>query len=185
MKKMLLLAGFAGMVAANAEAVNVTPYVGLDAGYAMVDGNTDTNGALSTKNWSLSGVIGGRTDHFGLEAFYMNSLRQHKSVAEEGGQEHLNTRISGYGVDLLGFQQLGCSGRWELVGSAGLAQYKLKMNFADGGSSDTGYAQRLGAGLQYAASEKVTVRAMYHHSWMNKSYIDSMDEFTIGIRYAL
>lgn len=172
MKKTLLLAGLAGMVAANAEAIDVTPYAGLDAGYAMVDGNTDTNGELSTKNWSLAGVLGARTDHFGLEAFYMNSLRQHKAG------DH--TRISGYGVDLLGFQQLGCSGRWELVGAAGLGEYKLKA----GHGSDTGYAQRLGAGVQYAVSENTTVRVMYHHAWMNKSVIDSMDEFTIGFRYA-
>lgn len=180
MKKTLLLAGLAGMVAANAEAIDATPYVGLDASYAMVDGNTDTNGWLSTKNWSLAGVLGARTDHYGLEAFYMNSLRQHKS--DEDG--HLNTRISGYGVDALAFQQLGCSGRWELVGSAGIGEYKLKGNSAEGGDSDTGYGYRLGGGLQYALTENTSVRAMYRHVWMVKSDIDSMDEFTIGIRYA-
>ena len=174
MKKVLLLAGLAGMVAANAEAIDVTPYVGLDAGYAMVDGNT--NSKLSSKNWSLAGVVGGRTDHFGLEAFYMNSLRQHKADAA--------TRISGYGVDALAFQQLGCSGRWELVGAAGIGEYKIKANTAAGGTSDTGYGYRLGGGLQYAMSENTTVRAMYHHVWMVKSDIDSMDEFTVGVRYA-
>lgn len=180
MKKTLLLAGLAGMVAANAEAVDMTPYVGMDAGYAMVDGNSDTNGALSTKNWSLAAVLGARTDHYGIEAFYMNSLRQHKSV--EG--DHLATRISGYGVDALAFQQLGCSGRWELVGAAGIAEYKIKGNTAFGGGSDTGYGYRLGGGLQYAMSENTSIRAMYHHVWMNQSRIDSMDEFTIGFRYA-
>ena len=30
MKKTLLLAGIAGMLAANAEAIDATPYVGLD-----------------------------------------------------------------------------------------------------------------------------------------------------------
>ena len=164
------------MVAANAEAVDMTPYVGMDAGYAMVDGNTDTNGWMSTKNWSLAGVLGARTDHYGLEAFYMNSLRQHKADTA--------TRISGYGVDALAFQQLGCSGRWELVGAAGLGQYKGKANTAEGGASDTGYGYRLGGGLQYAMSENTSIRAMYHHVWMNKSVIDSMDEFTIGFRYA-
>lgn len=176
MKKALLLAGLAGMVAANAEAVDVMPYVGLDAGYAMVDGNEDTNGWMSTKNWSLAGVLGARTDHFGLEAFYMNSLRQHKADAA--------SRISGYGVDALAFQQLGCSGRWELVGAAGIGEYKLKVNGAEGGESDTGYGYRLGGGLQYAMSENTSLRVMYHHVWMNKSVIDSMDEFTVGIRYA-
>lgn len=180
MKKTLLLAGLAGMVAANAEAVDLTPYVGMDAGYSMVDYNNDGEG-LSTKNWSLAAVLGARTDHYGVEAFYMNSLRQHKSGAEDG---HYASRISGYGVDLLGFQQLGCSGRWELVGAAGLGQYKLKVNDSESGESDTGYGYRLGGGLQYALSENTSVRAMYHHVWMNKSVIDSMDEFTIGVRYA-
>lgn len=175
MKKTLLLAGLAGMVAANAEAVDLTPYVGMDAGYSMVDYESDVQ--ASTKNWSLAGVLGARTDHYGVEAFYMNSLRQHKADAA--------TRISGYGVDLLGFQQLGCSGRWELVGAAGLGQYKIKANEAGvGGYSDTGYGYRLGGGLQYALTENLSARAMYHHVWMNKSVIDSMDEFTIGVRYA-
>ncbi len=176
MKKILLLAGLSGMVAANAEAVDMTPYVGMDAGYAMVDGNTDTNGDLSTKNWSLAAVLGARTDHYGIEAFYMNSLRQHKADAA--------TRISGYGVDALAFQQLGCSGRWELVGAAGIGEYKIKANSAEDGESDTGYGYRLGGGLQYALSENTSIRAMYHHVWMVKSDIDSMDEFTIGFRYA-
>lgn len=174
MKKTLLLAGLAGMVAANAEAIDMTPYVGMDAGYSMVDYETGIQ--ASTKNWSLDAVLGAREDHFGVEAFYMNSLRQHKADTA--------TRISGYGVDLLGFQALGCEGRWELVGSAGLAQYKIKANDAEGGASDTGYAQRLGAGFQYAVSDNTSVRVMYHHSWMNKSVIDSMDEFTIGFRYS-
>lgn len=178
MKKILLLAGLAGMVAANAEAVDMTPYVGMDAGYSMVDFESDEG--ASTRNLSLAAVLGTRTDHYGVEAFYMNSLRQHKSY--EG--EHVATRISGYGVDVLGYQQLGCSGRWELVGAAGLAQYKIKGNSYEGGDSDTGYGYRLGGGLQYALSENTSVRAMYHHVWMNKSIIDSMDEFTIGIRYA-
>ena len=73
MKKTLLLAGFAGMVAANAEAIDVTPYVGLDAGYGMVDFQNEVDG-ISTRNLFLSGVVGARTDHFGLEDFYKNSL---------------------------------------------------------------------------------------------------------------
>lgn len=175
MKKTLLLAGFAGMVAANAEAIDVTPYVGLDAGYGMVDFQNEEEG-LSTRNLFLSGVVGARTDHFGLEAFYKNSLKQHK--------EDSSTRISGYGVDALAFQQLGCSGRWELVGAAGLAEYKIKGHDSDGAESDTGYAYRLGGGLQYALSENTSLRVMYHHSWVHHSIIDNMDEFTVGIRYA-
>ena len=80
------------------------------------------------------------------------------------------------------FQQLGCSGRWELVGSAGLANYKLKGD--NGLGTDRGYAERLGAGVQYAMSENATVRVMYHHAWVHSSQLDALDEFTVGIRYA-
>ena len=174
MKKTLLLAGFAGMIAANAEAIDVTPYVGMDANYAIVDKDAALDKALSSKDWSLSAVLGGRTDRFGLEAFY-NAGHQEKKDAYK-------TRISGYGVDALVFQQLGCSGRWELVGSAGLANYKLKGNH--GLSTDRGHAERLGGGLQYAVSENATVRAMYHHAWVHSSQLNDLDEFSIGIRYA-
>ena len=171
MKKTLLLAGIAGMLAANAEAIDATPYVGLDMNYAMVDSDSDVQ--LSSKDWSLSGVIGARTDRFGLEAFYNTGLREHKANA--------STRISGYGVDALVFQDLGCSGRWELVGSLGVAEYKVK---AHEYGSDTGLAERLGAGVQYALSERSSLRAMYHHAWINGSHLDALDEFTVGIRYA-
>ena len=170
MKKTLLLAGIAGMLAANAEAIDATPYVGLDMNYALVDSDSDVK--LSSKDWSLSGVIGARTDRFGLEAFYNTGLREHKA--------NNTTRISGYGVDALVFQDLGCSGRWELVGSAGIAEYKVK---AHGYNSDTGLAERLGAGVQYALSERTTLRAMYHHAWVHSSYLNELDELSFGLRY--
>lgn len=181
MKKTLLLAGLAGMVAANAEAINVTPYVGLDANYGIVHGDAATKGWLSSKDWSLSGILGARTDHYGIEAFYNTGLEENK--------EAVSTRIGGYGVDLLGYQQLGCSGRWELVGSAGLGYYTLKGKYNDGNGDsgsekDHGYGERLGAGVQYALSENTTVRAMYHHTWIHSSHLDGLDEFTVGIRYA-
>ena len=179
MKKTLLLAGVAGMLAANAEAIDATPYVGLDLNYAMTDADTVLSkaGVLDDSTWSLSGVLGARTDRFGLEFFYQGGFRAHKAGNA--------TRISGMGVDALAFQDLGCSGRWELVGSAGLADYKLKAHLNNGAShGDHGLAYRLGGGLQYAVSEKTTVRAMYHHAWINGSHLDALDEFTVGIRYA-
>ena len=179
MKKTLLLAGLAGMVAANAEAIDATPYVGLDLNYAMTDADTALSkaGVLDDSSWSLSGVLGARTDRFGLEYFYNGGLRAHKNGNA--------TRISGMGVDALVYQDLGCSGRWELVGSAGLADYKIKAHGAAGENySDHGLAYRLGAGVEYAVSEKTSVRAMYHHAWINGSHLDALDEFTVGIRYA-
>ena len=179
MKKTLLLAGFAGMIAANANAIDATPYVGLDVNFAMTDADTALSkaGVLDDSVYSLSGVLGARTERFGLEYFYNNGFRGHKNDN--------TTRITGMGVDALAFQDLGCSGRWELVGSAGLADYKIKVHGSEGENySDHGLAYRLGAGVQYAVSENTTFRAMYHHSWINGSHLDALDEFTVGVRYA-
>lgn len=171
MKKTLLLAGFAGMVAANAEAIDYTPYVGLDANYGVVD--SDTGSKISSKDWSLSAVLGGRTDRFGLEAYY--------NLGKEEDKGEVSTRLSSWGVDALVFQDLGCSGRWELVGSAGIAEYKLSNDTAN---TDKGMGERLGAGVQYAVSENTTVRAMYHHAWIHGSVVNEIDEFTVGFRYS-
>ena len=171
MKKVLVLAGLAGMVAANAEAIDYTPYAGLDANYGIVD--TDTGSKISSKDWSLSAVLGGRTDRFGLEAFY--------NLGKEEDKGEVSTRLSSWGVDALVFQDLGCSGRWELVGTAGIAEYKLSNDTA---KTDKGMGERLGLGVQYAVSENTTVRAMYRHAWVHDSVVNEIDEFTVGFRYA-
>lgn len=170
MKKVLLLAGLAGMVAANAEAINVTPYVGLDATYGMIDSNSDSK--LSSKNWSVAPVIGARTAHFGLEGSYDYGLREHKH-----GDATRNTK---YTIDALAFQQLGCSGRWEAVASAGLTWNKVEGHGAY--ESDHGYGERVGAGLQYALTDNTAVRAMYHYNWIHHSYVNHANEITLGLR---
>ena len=175
MKKTLLLASFAGMLAANAEAIDATPYVGLDLNYAMTDADTvlSKEGVLDDSSWSVAGVLGARTDRFGLEYFYDAGIRAHKNGNA--------TRISGMGVDALVYQDLGCSGRWELVGSAGIAEYKLSNDTAN---TDKGMGERLGLCVQYALSENTTVRAMYRHAWIHDSVVNDVDEFTVGFRYA-
>lgn len=172
MKKVLVLAGVAGMVAANANAIDVTPYVGLDANYSMIDRDAGTQ--VSPKSWSGAVILGARTDHYGIEAGYDHGKREHEAWGE--------TRLSKYTIDLLGFQPLGCSGRWELVGSAGVTFNKIDGH--DNYKSDHGYGERLGAGLQYALTDKIAVRAMYHYNWIHQSYINSADEVSLGVRYS-
>lgn len=172
MKKVLLLAGVAGMVAANANAFDVTPYVGLDANYSMI--GRDSGTGVSPKSWSGDIILGARTDHYGIEAGYDHGKREHKSGD--------STRLSKYTIDLLGFQPLGCSGRWELVGSAGVTFNKIDGHGAY--KSDHGYGERLGGGLQYALTDNLSVRAMYHYNWIHQSYINKANEISFGVRYS-
>jgi len=174
MKKVLLLAGLAGMVAANAEAFDVTPYVGLDATYGIID--SDSGSKISSKNWSAAAVLGARTDHYGLEAYFDNGLREHK--------EGLTTRNRKYGIDALAFQPLGCSGRWEGVVSAGLTWNRIRWHEAGDSGNDNGFGERLGAGVQYALTDNVSVRAMYHYNWIHHSVVNNANEITLGVRYA-
>ena len=175
MKKVLLLAGVAGMVAANAEAIDVTPYVGLDAAYSTVA--SDSGSYVSSKNWSLAGVLGARTDHYGIEGYFDNGIREHK--------ENFTTRNTKYGIDFLGFQQLGCSGRWEGVASAGFTWNRIRGHWNGFSDNEYGYGERLGAGLQYALTEKTALRAMYHYNWVHKSFVNHFNEVSLGVRYSL
>ncbi|MBR2274038.1 MAG: porin family protein [Alphaproteobacteria bacterium] len=172
MKKVLLLAGLAGMVAANAEAINVTPYVGLDANYSMLD--SDSGSKLSSKSWSAAPVIGARTDRFGLEGSYDYGMREHK----QGNA----SRYTKYAIDALAFQPLGCSGRWEGVASAGVTFNRVDRHGPF--ESDHGYGERLGAGLQYALTDKTAVRAMYHYNWIHQSYVNNANEVSLGLRHS-
>lgn len=174
MKKVLLLAGVAGMVAANAEAIDFTPYAGLDATYSTIDADRASN--INNKNWAGAIVLGGRTDHYGLEAYFENSLREHETG--------MKTRNRKYGIDVLGFQPLGCSGRWEGVASAGLTWNRVRTHANGDVHNDNGYGERLGAGLQYALTEKTSVRAMYHYNWIHHSVVNNANEITLGVRYA-
>ena len=179
MKKVLLLAGFAGMVAANAEAIDVTPYVGADATYGIID--SDNWSSVSSKNWSFAPVLGARTDHFGLEAYYDNGLRDHRTL-QPGKYINRNTK---WGLDVLAFQKLGCSGRWEGVASAGLTLNKARIHKPDGDvQNDHGRGERLGAGVQYALTEKAAIRAMYHYNWIHQSQVNNANEISLGLRYA-
>jgi len=174
MKKALLLAGVAGMIAANAQAFDVTPYVGLDATYSTID--ADSGSKISNKNWAGAVVLGARTDHYGLEGYFENSLREHET--------HMKTRNRKFGIDALAFQQLGCSGRWEAVASAGLTSNRVRVHSAGLSHNDNGYGERLGAGLQYALTEKTSVRAMYHYNWIHHSVVNNANEISLGVRYA-
>ena len=59
---------------------------------------------------------------------------------------------------------------------------KVKMVGARSDKEETlGY--RLNVGAQYNIDENWSVRGMYHHVYTQKSFIDAIDEFFLGVRY--
>jgi opacity protein-like surface antigen len=181
MKKTLLLAGVASVFAFNANALDLTPYVGLDYNYSMLDHdepnydmrNGTKEGVMAGQAHSASVVLGAKvTPYAGVEAFYQLSKKEHKA--------DYRSQIQAYGADVLGYLPLGCYGEYEVLASAGLGQYTAKYNK----DQDSGLGYRLGAGLQYNLTDNWAVRAMYRHVWVDKSILNCVNEVSLGVRYS-
>jgi len=181
MKKTLLLAGVASLFAVNAQALELTPYVGADYNLNFV--NSPSNGmiagTLPGKYHSGSINVGTKVSpYFAVEAF--GELSKHvwkRSVHSEYGA---------YGVDAFGILPLGCYGEWEVLGTAGVGRYRFeaKDKNYDGHFTHHVWGWRLGAGVQYNITENWGVRAMYRHVAFPNKVVRGFDTLSFGVRYA-
>ena len=182
MKKALLLAGVAAFIAGNANA-EIRPYVGLDGNHSSLDWAYNLEDSIEDDYQSLSVVAGTKLiRNFGLEGFYQFSNGEKNHDAGEGFN---HSRFTAYGADALGYLPLGCEGKVELIGGAGIAEYIFKVrNTYAGTHKDHSTGLRLNAGAQYNINEDWAIRGMYHHVYTQKSYVDAIDEFSVGVRYS-
>lgn len=173
MKKTLLLAGVASVFAFNANALELTPYAGVDYNYSMLHHDASMDAIMAGQAHSASVVLGTKvTPYAGVEAFYQLSKKEHKADNR--------SQLQAYGADVLGYLPLGCYGEYEVLASAGLGQYTAKYNK----DQDSGLGYRLGAGLQYNVTDNWAVRAMYRHVWVDKNVLDCVNEVSLGVRYS-
>ena len=184
MKKAVLLAGVACLFAGAANA-EIKPYIGLDGNYSTLDWAYDIEDSVEDDYQSVSFVAGSKiVRNFGLEAFYQLSNGEKNRDAVSGTN---HSRFTAYGFDALGYLPLGCEGKVELIAGAGLGEYTFKVRNigenAEGTIKDHSTGYRLNAGAQYNINENWSVRGMYHHVYTHKSYVDAIDEFSLGIRY--
>lgn len=187
MKKTLLLAGVAALIANSANA-EIRPYIGLDGSYSSLDWAYDIENYAEDDYQSISLVAGAKLiRNFGLEAFYQMSGNE-KNRTNFGPDEnlYLHNRFTAYGLDALGYLPLGCEGRVELIAGAGIAEYTFKTRatgIESGVMRDHSTGYRLNAGLQYNITDNWSLRGMYHHVYTQNSYVDAIDEYSVGIRY--
>ena len=180
MKKTLLMAGAACLFAANANA-EIAPYAGLDFNYSTFDYAYDAEDYIEDDYQSLSIVAGAKFNrNFGAEAFYQLSGKEKNS---RFGDTY-TTDFQAYGIDLLGYLPLGCEGRVEVIGGLGLGEYEMKVkNVGFGSDKEESLGYRVNLRMQYNIDENWSVRGMYHHVYTQKSDIDAIDEFSLGVRY--
>ena len=68
------------------------------------------------------------------------------------------------------------------VQNIGEYTFKVRNTYA-GTTKDHSTGYRLNAGIQYNIDGNWSIRGMYHHTYNQKSYVDAMDEFSLGLRY--
>lgn len=181
MKKTLLLAGVASILAFNAQAFEIKPVVGLDYVYSIADIDSDNNGnELFDDRLSAYAVSAGvkLNDYVGLEAFYQQSETGHKNV--DNGKTKDEYRA--YGLDLMGYIPMTNVPHLDLIGSLGLANYKVKgyINAEKATKDKLGF--RAGFGLQYSITDHIATRVMARYNDLNISGIDNIIDLTAGIR---
>ena len=187
MKKTLLLAGVASLFAINAQAVELTPYIGADYNLNFVNKSGALDYMVPGKYHSGSLVVGTKiSPYFAVEAF--GELSKHATKKYYPVKVH--TEYGAYGVDALGILPLGCYGEWEVLGTAGIGRYRYEAKLGPktivGSAHETEHiwGWRLGAGVQYNITENWGVRAMYRHiAFVNKDP-RGFDTMSVGVRYA-
>lgn len=182
MKKTLLLAGVACIFAANAQAIELSPYIGGDYNFTSTHHPEIDINILPSQYHSGTFAFGTRLGRYAaIEGFAEFSKYENKPDVR------LNYRA--YGADVLGVLPFGCHSQFELLASIGAARYynKIKIKAAGGKDelSEYDWGYRFGAGLQYNINEKWAVRAMYRHVLFNKPRFayTNLDAVSVGVRY--
>lgn len=194
MKKTLLLAGVASLLAFQANAVEFKPYVGLDYAYTDASVADDIYG-LSDDYYETSfnsGVINAGTkigDYFGVEAFYQNSADEkgkriniidYKGNTLASGK--ITTSFDAYGLDLMGY--IPVTDKVEAIASLGAAHYNFEMKGFGLSDEEESLGVRGGLGLQYNINDNLAVRGMARYVYLDMDEVDYLTEFTAGVRYS-
>ena len=117
-------------------------------------------------------------DKVGVEAFGQWSGKRTKDLADG----KLRTKVDAYGLDLYGYQPMGCEGKYDLLASIGAANYYFKGE-GKGGKSANRIGYRLGAGAMYNFSDHISARVMGRYSYIGAKSLNHAAEVTAGLRY--
>ncbi|MBO7097383.1 MAG: porin family protein [Alphaproteobacteria bacterium] len=182
MKKFVLLGGVACLFAANAQALELSPYIGADYNYTMTHHAKSDAGLLPSKYHTGTFAFGTYVGRYAaLEGFAEFSKYEDKKG------NRLNYRA--FGADLLGVLPFGCHDQFKLLGSVGAGRYYNKARLTTVAGKETvdeyDWGYRFGAGAQYDINENWAIRTMYHHVVFNKPHFayTNLDAFSVGVRY--
>lgn len=108
----LMVAVSAIAMSANAEALEYSPYAGIDYAYSNVShGGENFNGGKIFAGAQYN-------QNFGTEVFYQKTLNAHEG--NEAPIARTSYHFDAYGIDALGYLPLGCEQKVSLIGTAGI-----------------------------------------------------------------
>ncbi len=181
MKKSLLLAGVACLLSVQANASEIKPYVGFDIGGAKadygywLDGEDDT---FVVSNFNIGAKF---NKYFGVEF-----STQASSEVDIEGMGDLS--YSSVNADVIAYAPV--NDKVDLFGLAGVGYYTLDLDMGENLFQDCDthiqnqeVAFRIGGGIQYNINEKWAMRGAVRHAFIDNDYVESLTEFTLGVRY--
>ncbi|MBO4285069.1 MAG: porin family protein [Alphaproteobacteria bacterium] len=200
MNKTLLLAGAAAMFAANAQALEVTPYVAARISYDFTRNNAVVNSMKIKGNdntWGSHIAVGAKHGAFRLETEYNGGKTAKKKYKGEEIDAKINLKTRSLMVNAYYDINL-CSRFTPYVGvGAGIAKLDLRGNL--GGQAvekvnTSNFAWQIGAGVSYAATDSMDVDFGYRYVDTGAAYVAKGDllnaklntarhEIYAGIRY--
>ncbi len=186
MKKTLLLAGVAcALIATNANAGwkdvmrDGKVYVGADYAFDSFDFKGNAEGAKKSYN---SGIfnIGTRLDRVGAEIFGQWTGKRKKGE----GADKIKTKVNAYGLDLYGYQPLGCEGKFDLLATVGVADYYYKVQKETETNSNNRIGWRIGGGAMYNMTDNISARVVGRYAYIGAKDLNHAAEVTAGLRYS-
>ena len=185
MKKTLLLAGVASVLAFNANAANYNwmdeyePYIGADYVYSYAKFGGEARHMKDSYNSGAVNLGVRMYDYLGLEAFYQQSGE--RTTHKDNGK--YKSEFLAYGLDMYGYMPIMCSD-FNLLGSLGLANYRVKFSYPESKSKHQnriGY--RAGVGVQWNFTEHLAARVVGRYTYLGMERLYNLKEVTAGLRY--
>ena len=186
MKKSLLLAGVACVLVSTSASAAWTDmmkspkmFVGVDYAYDSFDFKGNLDEAESSYNSAIVNV-GARMDRIGVELFGQWSGKRTKDMADG----KLKTKVNAYGLDLYGYQPLGCEGKYDLLATIGVADYYYKGEANGGSDSNNRIGWRIGGGAMYNMTDHISARVVGRYAYIGAKDLNHAAEVTAGLRYS-
>ena len=193
MKKLLITLVFLSPTYANAGIYtynnNFRPYIGIEAGLNIADYTYKTD--LDETYYSATINAGARIGkNFGIELFFTHSSTNELEYIYDIDILNHELYYMGFGFDMYGYYNLDQD--FYFFTTFGVANYKIYNRYeyitpftsASEKTSQNDVSTRLGIGLMYTfPTDHVSALIRYQYTPINNELIQTMSEFSIGMRY--